>query len=489
MRCPSLYVITALVWSGLGPLFAQRDPFAPPGNATGGEDSAPAQNFIVQIRLDIDSIEIPHDQANALNRSMGGAFAGGSKARETALLSVAAGQGKRLHRQFLTTPLGRSQSESIQESPCPTEFDPVMLGLITNPGPPEVVKPFYTPTTPQSFEFKHLGWTTSAEVSCDPSSGWVELNLSHSWSSLTAEHAWSRDYAEIKQPIFHHCQFDSRFPLRRGEWTLATLLRRPNPEAEGVGGPFVPDRVLTFIRALWEDPAAPVTNASRPAKAKAAKTPPAAGLLHEWIEISQTDAAALLARYPAGEQSGALRNDLQERISKGQASLLETTYQILRSAQKSNTRSVTEIGNAANFAPAQGGGQTQGTIPPAIQKYERLFFGDTPRIPETFQLVRTGIDVETELTCVRNEGPFSINTQARMVRLMGIRCHGDGTQEKQRLETVECPAGFAGSLIARQPCLIAKVDAPPPASLGLLRGPSVEKIPEKALLVFVTVLP
>lgn len=450
----------------------------------------------MQVRLDIDSIEIPQDQANALIRGMDGAFAGGSKARETALRSVAAGQAKRLHRQFLTIPLGqKSQSESIQEYPYPTQFDSVMLGLITNPGPPEVVKPLYTPPTPQSFEFKYLGWTTSAEVSGDPGSGWVELNLSHSWSSLTAEHAWSRDYAEIKQPIFHHCQFDSKFPLRRGEWTLATLLRRPNPAAEGVGGSFVPDRVLTFIRALWEEPAAPATKTSPRAKAKDAKTPPAAGLLYEWIEVSQTDAAALLARYPAGEQSGALRNDLQDRIGKGQASLLETTYQILRSGQKSNTRSVTEIGNGAEFGPPQGGGQMQGTIPPAIQipppiqKYERLFFGNMPGTPETFQLVPTGIDVESELTCVRNEGPFSIYTQARMVRLLDIRCHGDGTQENQRLETVECPAGFSGLLIARQPCLIAKMDAPPPASLGLLRGPSVEKIPEKALLVFFTVLP
>jgi hypothetical protein len=93
MRCSFLFVVSGLWWSGLNPLFAQRDPFDPSGNATGREGSAQAQDFIVQVRLDIDSIEIPQDQANALIRGMGGAFAGGSKARETALRSVAAGGG------------------------------------------------------------------------------------------------------------------------------------------------------------------------------------------------------------------------------------------------------------------------------------------------------------------------------------------------------------------------------------------------------------
>ena len=168
MRCSSLYVIAALVWFGPGPLFAQRDPFAPPGQATGGEDSALTQNFIVQVRLDIDSIEIPQDQANALIRGMDGAFAGGSKARETALRSVAAGQGKRLHRQFLTIPLGqKSPSESIQEYPYPTQFDSVMLGLITNPGPPEVVKPLYTPPTPQSFLWQHAWVSRNLQIGAD----------------------------------------------------------------------------------------------------------------------------------------------------------------------------------------------------------------------------------------------------------------------------------------------------------------------------------
>jgi hypothetical protein len=491
MRCFSISVIAALGLISPGPLPGQDDPFAPREKTSPGE-TPQEETRVREIRLDIDSIELPHDQANASIRTMSGALTGGTKTRELALQSIAAGQGKRLHRQFLTVRCGgKSRTDSIQEYPYPTEFDPPMLGMITKPGPPQVVEPFFTPATPQSFEFRHLGWTLEAEVSGDPGSGWLELNLAHHWTSLTGEHAWSRDYAEVKKPGFHYCNLDSKFPVPRGEWVLAGLLRRPNPEAEGVGGAFVPGRVLTFVRALWGEDAAPATKPGKPPKGGTPKPPPAAGFLHEWIEIGQAEATALLVKYPGVDQSGPLRKELQDRIGKGQANLLETTYHVMRNGL-SKVQSITEISDSANQSNSSGPQPMSGqqSVPPSpTPTYERLFFGDTPRIPPTFEDLRIGIEVQMELTCVRNSGPFSVNTQARMIRLLGIRCHGQGAEEYQRLEAAECPTTFAGLLIAGQPCLFASMDSPPPASLSLLRGPIMEKPAEKTLLLFLTALP
>lgn len=490
MRYSLLWLMIFFWGFGINGLRAQDDPFATP-RAKKGETVFPEweEARVIQVRLDVDSIELPLAQADALIRGMSADLDGGRQAREVALQAVAAGRGSRLHRQFLTIPMAsKTQSESVQEYPYPTGFQPPMIGEISKPGPPATVEPYFVPPTPQSFSRFNLGYTLAAEVLGEPGSGVVNVNLSHQWTGLVGEHTWSRDYAEVRQPTLHHCHFEGRFPIKRGGWCLAAVLRRPTAEAGGVGGEFVTGRVLTFVRAMWEDP---ITPSAAPPRAPAPPAPTAAGVLHEWIEISRPEAVALLAQYPNSKQSGALRNALQDRMEKGQASLLEISYGMVGNGQSAKIRSVTDIKNATEFDPAQGSGQSQGSppAPATLPRMERTFFGLAPRIPVTFETLTTGTETELNLAIDGNDRPVFLNSKTRMVRLAGVRCHGEGGQETQRLETVECPADFSGLLPARQARLIASMDAPPPASLRELRGPAPLIAPEKTLLVFVTVLP
>ncbi len=159
MRYSLLWLMIFFWGFGIKGLRAQDDPFATP-SAKKGDASFPEleEARVIQVRLDVDSIELPLAQADALIRGMGAALDGGRQAREVALQAVAAGLGNRLHRQFLTIPLAsQSQSESVQEYRYPTEFQPPMVGEISKPGPPATMEPYFVPPTPRSFSVSNLG--------------------------------------------------------------------------------------------------------------------------------------------------------------------------------------------------------------------------------------------------------------------------------------------------------------------------------------------
>ncbi len=213
----------------------------PPEQVQAGGDLPDADLEVPKvIQVQVEWIEISHEQLTKLlfMRPKGTADATGLRKEAQAL--VTAGSGKILDTQIITGRSGeKANVESVHELIYPTAFEPAEgPNSVTAPDKPEVANPenfkslagLITPHTPTEFEKRNAGSTLEIEPATDDSGKIIELRFAPDLVWHTGNTVWQErkdilgNPLKMEVPEFYSLRSVTALTMKDGAYSLAAVL-------------------------------------------------------------------------------------------------------------------------------------------------------------------------------------------------------------------------------------------------------------------------
>lgn len=130
-----------------------------------------------------------------------------------------------------------SKSESIDEFPFPTEFDPSQIPQTMSMDSAKPVSPAvgsgssaypwpHTPITPTSFTIRNLGWSAEAELTFSEDGKYADLNLAPGYVRMVSHIPWALT-GEIQYPVMEAQKVSTQIAAIIGRPTIVSTFSPP----------------------------------------------------------------------------------------------------------------------------------------------------------------------------------------------------------------------------------------------------------------------
>jgi hypothetical protein len=435
--------------------------------AASGEAEAPEWDAHAQISVHLDWIRLPHAAANQLVRQRLPHERDANALYAAVQELIVQKKAERLDFTAIPVHSGqRSKTESIDETPYPSEFDPSMSGIRINGAGEKAIGPLGH-ATPSSFVFRNAGATTEVKATLMDDGHTIDLTLAPESVDYLKDLAWGSGVNELKQPVFGTMKLTTSVFTESGAWQLVSLLTPP-PAPENIQKEVTPalspDRVLLFVRAT----------SSRGPRIKPAEQTPAKQLLvfAEWIEMDTATAASLLAKYPDFSNSPALRGEMDPLLADGRASLMHTAALIVRNNCRAKMESIVEWIHPGELdrskAPPRSLSQMPVNASPFKSKVELgsidPFSSTLPTVspvswmPESFDHRNLGTTLEAGVSMM--DGIIDMNLAPGLVFNAGVEGFGEGLARAERSGFYKLEPASQMLLAPNTPGMVCSFDVP-----------------------------
>ncbi|MDB6071765.1 MAG: hypothetical protein JWL81_2936 [Verrucomicrobiales bacterium] len=465
-------IMTLLVLPGMARLCAENVTIA---------NSNPNQPAAPQLRLSCEWIAMPHAEANRLIHSHAANPDPGNALHASAEKLMAAGVGKLVQQQLIHAISGQQiKAGTLRHFPYPTEHDAPMVSTKVVMQGGNVIQGDFRRAEPSSFQTQDLGFDLSVECTVDDTGHLADLNLAANWTAHADDQKWGQGLSEISLPVFQRCSVFTQALCRHDSWKLVAQLRPTAPAPAAAAQPFASDRVLLFIKATMDEPG--------PAAAPDATSVQEISVLHEWIELDSQIADSMMDGIPGSGVTAGLRAAAQGLLDAGKATLIDSTYQITRSGQKSKIESVLEF----PFPTAHSTPKVPLTIielpaPTPPLPITRPVFWPTPACPQSLERHLAGTSIEVEAVASDDGTTLDISTAPQIHLPVGLQPHGHGSGfvTQPRFATLKSATRIL--LKPSQSALLDSYESMPPSSLRVLSPASPPTgNPKRRILLFIT---
>jgi len=215
-------------------------------------EPAPANNDSRQIRVQVEFIELAHEQFTALMSAEHPAANDGTLRKQVGEL-VANSKATIVESMLCTAKHGQtSKSESIEEFIYPTEFEPSQIPAHPNNGTGIMTIEPHDPAvgpTASAWETRNLGSTLEIQPSLSDDNKLVNLRLVpelvyHVGNQLWSEWKDAHGTANVQTPTFYTLRLNTRVVTGVDEYLLAAALSPKNKD----GFPDFSRKVMVFVK-------------------------------------------------------------------------------------------------------------------------------------------------------------------------------------------------------------------------------------------------
>ena len=215
-------------------------------------EPAPANNDSRQMRVQVEFIELAHEQFTALMSAEHPAANDGTLRKQLGEL-VAQGKATIVETMLCSAKHGqKSKSESIEEFTYPTEYEPPQIPAHPSNGTGIMISEPHDPAvgpTASAWETRNLGSTLEIEPRLSDDNRTINLRLTpeivyHVGSQLWSEWKDEHGSANVQMPMFYTMRINSTVTTVAGEYFLAAAL---SPKAQDGSSDFS-RKVMVFVK-------------------------------------------------------------------------------------------------------------------------------------------------------------------------------------------------------------------------------------------------